>query len=135
MRGRERDWGRGWRRNPSRLPTEHRTWCRAWSHNSEMTCWGKIKSQKLNWLSHPAVPTPYFKAGLQCSNFFFSEFLCNIWSFVGYIWKDVKVCIFPTIELSSIWKFKKKRKSLYCIPQTHITLDVNCTGIKIKWNK
>jgi len=47
-------------RERGRLPTECRAQSRAWSHNPEIMTWAEIKSQMLNWLSHPSTPLPCF---------------------------------------------------------------------------
>ena len=40
----------------SRLHTQRRARCRAWSHNPGIMTWPKIKSRMLNRLSHPGTP-------------------------------------------------------------------------------
>ena len=37
-------------------PTKQGAWGRAWSHDPEIMTWADIKSQMLNWLSHPDAP-------------------------------------------------------------------------------
>ena len=60
----ERVWAREekQRRGTSRLYTEYGARWRAWSHDPEIMTWGEIKSQILNWLSHPgALSSPFLK--------------------------------------------------------------------------
>ena len=40
----------------SRLHVQHRDQCEAWTHNTQIKTWAEIKSQSLNWLSHPGAP-------------------------------------------------------------------------------
>ena len=43
--------------NPKQAPCcQHRAWCRALFHDHEIMTWAEIKSQTLNWLSHPSTP-------------------------------------------------------------------------------
>ena len=60
FREREHEWGRGKERGregiPSRLHSLHSVWHRAQSHDCKIMTWAEIKSQILNWLSHPGVP-------------------------------------------------------------------------------
>ena len=61
-RARTHKWGRGRERGRERIPSkicaEHGAWHRARSHNLEIMTLADIKSQMLNWLSHPGVPLP-----------------------------------------------------------------------------
>ena len=55
-RGKERE------RIPSRLHTQHRVQRGAWPHDLRITTWAEIKSQTLNWLSHPGAPRKCFES-------------------------------------------------------------------------
>ena len=52
--------GRGRERIPSILCTEHGAQCGASSRNPEIMTWADIKSQMLNFLSHPGAPILFF---------------------------------------------------------------------------
>ena len=39
----------------SRFHTQNGAWHGAWSHDHNIITWAKIRSQKLNWLSHPGI--------------------------------------------------------------------------------
>ena len=45
-----------WQRKTSRLLTEKEAQCGAWSQHPEIMTWAEIKSQILNWFSHPGAP-------------------------------------------------------------------------------
>lgn len=47
--------GRG-RESPAEFCAEHRAWCRARSHNTEITTWAKTKNRMLGRLRHPGAP-------------------------------------------------------------------------------
>ena len=49
------------RESSSWLPAEHRGWLGPQSQNPEIRTWAKIKSQTLNWMSHPGAPELTFK--------------------------------------------------------------------------
>ena len=51
-----RDKKRGRERIPNRLHPQHKYQCGAWSHNHETMTWAEVKSQTINWLSHPGTP-------------------------------------------------------------------------------
>ena len=83
MREREREIGNAVRRGQRKrererlsswLPTEHRVGGRAASQDPEIMTWAKIKSQSLNWLSHPGIPI-IFKE--RASNFHFAFAVTN----------------------------------------------------------
>ena len=56
--GRDRERGR------ERILSRIWAWHGAWSHNPEIMTWAEIKSQTLNWLSHPGAPQLTFKKDL-----------------------------------------------------------------------
>lgn len=58
MRGRSR--GRGREKISSRFPTERRACLRTQSHHPEIMTWAKVKSWRLNQLSHTDAPTMLF---------------------------------------------------------------------------
>ena len=70
MRVGRRGRGRG-RETPSRLYAEHRTQCRAWSHNPEIMTWAETRSQTLtNWATQAPLYTLFFVCLFVC---FFRE--------------------------------------------------------------
>ena len=56
----EKGEGRRRERILSRLHTQSRAWCGAWSHDPEIMIWTKIQSWMLNQLSHPGPPVLVF---------------------------------------------------------------------------
>ena len=59
-RGRDRDRDRKRERAPRRFHPQCEARHRAWTHDHEIMTWAKIKSQMLNWLSHPGAPVSSF---------------------------------------------------------------------------
>ena len=92
--------GRGAERISSRLPIEYGAWCGAQSQDPEIMTWAKIKSQLINWLSHPGAliisafqSTFSFKEILRGENKIIDIYILIFYVQCSLFFKLVWVCI------------------------------------------
>ena len=84
------------------LCCQHRDWHRLDLTNHEIMTWAQIKSQTLNWLSHPGAPP--------CAHFYIRDWLIGV---CLYVCVRVCVCVqpLPSFLIRNILPHKPKFKN------------------------